>query len=429
MSDARPVLLGERFVSLDVLRGVAVLGILVMNIYAFAMPFAAYPNPLLWGGQEPINIGTWYFTHILFDQKFLSIFAMLFGAGLVLMTGRAEARGAKPARIYYRRQFWLVVIGALHAYLIWFGDILFMYAFIGMVAYLFRKRTPRTLIIIACVLLPLALFMNHGFYQYMVQMQAEVADLEALQESGETLTEEQETQLEEWEITRAMMAPTPEDVQKDIDVHRGDYLGIAAQRIPFVVQMQIFGVLFFGLTRVLALMLIGMTLMKLGIVSAERSGQFYRNMMITGYVVGLPLTIYSAIDLGAHDFSQLYVMKWGGTANYFGSLIVGLGHVGLGMWIVKNGYLQRLMRRFADVGRMALTNYLLHSVILTTVFYGYGFGLYGTIPRFWQMGFVVAVIAFQLFFSGWWLSRYGFGPVEWAWRSLTYWKRQPMRSE
>ena len=97
------------------------------------------------------------------------------------------------------------------------------------------------------------------------------------------------------------------------------------------------------------------------------------------------------------------------------------------MLIIKSGALGNLMQRFAALGRMALTNYLLHSVILTTVFYGYGLGLYGSIPRIWQMAFVVAVIGFQLWFSPVWLQRYRFGPVEWLWRSLTYWKRQPMR--
>jgi len=136
---AGPVLGNERIVSLDALRGVAILGILVMNIYAFAMPFIAYSNPLAMGGVEAHNIGTWFFTHIFFDQKFLSIFAMLFGAGMILMTGRAEARGARYGRIFYRRQFWLLVIGALHGYLIWVGDILFNYAAMGMLVYLFRK--------------------------------------------------------------------------------------------------------------------------------------------------------------------------------------------------------------------------------------------------------------------------------------------------
>ncbi|NNC57736.1 MAG: DUF418 domain-containing protein [Woeseiaceae bacterium] len=427
-ASAGPVLASERIVSLDVLRGVAVLGILVMNIYGFAMPFIAYANPLAMGGTELHNIGTWFFTHIIFDQKFLSIFAMLFGAGLVLMTGRAEARDAKYGRIFYRRQFWLLILGAVHGYLIWFGDILFMYAVIGMMVFLFRNRQPRTLIIIACLLLPIALFMSYGMSEYVKKTQAEVIELTALQEAGEVLTEEQEKTLKDWEETRAFMAPTDEDLRKDIEAYSGTYLDIVAHRAPIVFSMQVFTTLFYGISRVAALMLIGMALMKLGVLTGERPSAFYRNLMLGGYLIGLPLTVFSAFNLYAHDFDQQYVIRVGGIANYIGSLIVAFGHIGLVMLLVQSGAIKRVLQKFAAVGRMALTNYLMHSVILTTLFYGYGLGLYGEIPRFWQMGFVIGVILLQMIISSWWLSRYRFGPVEWLWRSLTYWRRQPMRS-
>lgn len=162
LATAEPVPGTERIGSLDILRGVAILGILVMNIYAFALPFTAYSNPLVMGGTDTLNLGTWFFTHIFFDQKFLSIFAMLFGAGIILMTGRAEVRGVGFGRIFYRRQFFMLLLGAVHAYFIWFGDILFMYAAVGMLAYLFRNRTPRTLIILACLFLPVTLLLSHG---------------------------------------------------------------------------------------------------------------------------------------------------------------------------------------------------------------------------------------------------------------------------
>ena len=123
----------------------------------------------------------------------------------------------------------------------------------------------------------------------------------------------------------------------------------------------------------------------------------------------------------------MYVMRGGGIANYFGSIIVALGHINLVMWLTKTGALKRLLDRFAAVGRMALTNYLMHSIVLTTIFYGYGFGLYGRIPRLWQMAFVAGLISLQLVISPWWLSKYRFGPAEWAWRSLTYRQLQPFR--
>jgi uncharacterized protein len=424
-STATPVAGTERIASLDVLRGVAILGILVMNIYAFAMPFPAYNNPLLMGGSDTLNIGTWFFTHILFDQKFMSIFAMLFGAGIILMTGRAEAKGAKYGRIFYRRQLWLVVLGALHAYLFWFGDILFLYAVVGMLAYLFRNRRPRTLIVIACVLLPVVVLMSYGTGFSMQKLQSKAAQVHVLVEAGDEVSEEQQAVLDKWDEQRPMMAPDAETIQQDVVTHLGSYFDIAAERIPLAMMMQVFMVAFFG-WRVLALMLLGMALMKTGVLSAQRTSSFYRNMMLICYGLGLPLTIYSAVDLYAHEFVALYVFKVGGIANYFGSILVGLGHIALLMLLLRGGYVQQLLQRFAAVGRMALSNYLMHSVLLTTVFYGYGLGLYGSVSRFGQMGFVLGVIALQLVLSPWWLARYRFGPVEWLWRSLTYWKRQPM---
>ncbi len=424
---AGPVSASERFESLDMLRGVAILGILVMNIYAFAMPFVAYMNPFIMGGTEAHNLGTWFFTHLLFDQKFISIFAMLFGAGLVLMTERAESRGSKPARFYFRRQFWLMVIGALHGYFIWFGDILFVYALIGMIVYPLRKRQPRTLIIIACLLLPVSLLFNFGNAEMMGQLKVQVAEIQALQAQGEELDDEQQEILEGWEKQRAFAFPTDEDIRKEVEVYLGDYLGIVTYRAPTVAMMQFFMVLAYGLWRISALMMIGMALMKLGILTCERSAGFYRRFMLIFYLCGLPLAFFSASDLFAHQFDQIYMMQVGGVANYFGSLLVALGHIGLVMWIARTGVLPRLMERFAAVGRMALSNYLAHSVILTTVFYGYGLGLYGSVPRFWQMGFVFAVVGLQLLWSKWWLERFRFGPAEWAWRSLTYGKMQPMK--
>ena len=173
--NAGPVTAAERLVSLDTLRGVAVMGILVMNVYAFAMPLAAYYNPLIMGGSDALNMGVWFFTHLLFDQKFMSIFSMLYGAGLVMMMNRAESRGVDFAAVFYRRSAWLMALGLLHAYFIWFGDILFHYALMGMAVFLLRKASPKTLIVVACVMLPVALLFNFGGSFYMEELQADVS--------------------------------------------------------------------------------------------------------------------------------------------------------------------------------------------------------------------------------------------------------------
>jgi len=424
---AEPVTPGERITSIDTLRGVAVLGILVMNIYGFAMSFAAYQNPLAHGGTEWYNIGTWFFTHIFFDQKFMTIFSILFGAGLVMMMTRAEVRGVNYAGNWYRRNFWLLVIGAVHGYLIWFGDILFHYALVGMLIYPFRNHSPRALITTACVLLTFGVLMSLLGGTYMQKLQAAGSEVEQLQEAGEPLTEEQTETLEKWEDAAVFMKPPAEQVADDTAAYTGGYSGIVQYRAPMVVMMQTQGTFGFIIWRVGGLMLLGMALMKLGIVSGERNDAFYRKMMLAGYGLGLPIMLFSAWSLHAHQWDFMWLFRIGNLPNYIGSILVAFGHIALVMIILKAGALQSLMARFAAVGRMAFTNYLMHSVVMTTIFYGYGFGLYGQVPRFWQMGFVLVLLGFQLWFSPYWLDKYRFGPAEWAWRSLTYWRPQPMR--
>ena len=424
---ACPVTAAERLISLDALRGVAVMGILVMNIYAFAMPLAAYNNPLLMGGADALNMGTWFFTHLFFDQKFMSIFSMLYGAGVIMMMNRAEARGVAFGPIFYRRSVWLIVIGLLHGYFIWFGDILFHYALMGMMVFLLRKASPRALITIACILLPVTLLINFGSSFYVEELQAEVAAIEGQQADGVALVEEQQRRLDEWRQMRVVFAPREEDIAADVAAYKGSYIDALTQRAPFVAFMQLNLTLVFVVWRVGGLMLLGMALMKLGVLSGERSIQFYKRLTSIGYGIGLPLVILSAILLEAHEFDPLYVARYGGIYNYVGSILVALGHIGAVLLVVKSGVWNALVKRFADVGRMALSNYLVHSLVMTTVFYGYGLGLYAEVPRFLQQGFVVALVSLQLLVSPWWLEQFRFGPAEWLWRSLTYGQRQPMR--
>lgn len=425
--NAGPVTAAERLPALDALRGVAVMGILVMNVYAFAMPFAAYYNPLIMGGTDALNMGTWFFTHLFFDQKFMSIFSMLYGAGVVMMMNRAAARGTPFTPIFYRRSAWLLVIGLLHGYFIWFGDILFHYALMGMLVFLFRKASPRTLIAIACFVLPVTLLINYGSSFHLEELQADVAAIEAEQAQGATLEEEQREKLEEWREIRPLFAPSEDDIAADVTAYRGSYVDVLTHRAPFVAFMQVSGTLVFVLWRVGGLMLLGMALMKLGVLSGERSTRFYRKMTVFGYGLGLPLAILSAVILEAQQFDPIYVARYGGIPNYFGSIMVAFGHIGAVMLVVKSGAFQAAVARCAAVGRMALSNYLAQSLVMTSLFYGYGVGLYAEVPRFAQQGFVVILLGLQLLLSTWWLRHFRFGPAEWLWRSLTYGQRQPMR--
>jgi len=422
---ATPATGSDRLIAVDALRGVAVLGILVMNIYAFAMPFVAYQNPLAMGGTEWYNIGTWFFTHVFFDQKFMTIFSLLFGAGLAMQSARAKAQGSQYGVLWYRRCFWLVVIGALHGYLIWFGDILFHYGLMGMFIYLFRNRTPRTLIAVACSMLMVGLLFTVSGGPYMESLQERSAEIVRMQDEGRELSDEQIATLEEWESLAVFMKPPAEQVENDVAAYTGSYAQNFQQRKPIVQMLQTQGTFGFIIWRVGGLMLIGMALMRLGIITGERSNTFYGKMMIIGYGIGLPVMFVSAIGMDRHSWDAFWMMGIGGLPNYVGSILVAFGHIALVMQIIENGSMKRLMTRFAAVGRMAFTNYLMHSIVMTSMFYGFGLGLYGQIPRIFQMAFVAGMLGFQLWFSPWWLARYRFGPAEWVWRSLSYWQKQP----
>ena len=182
-----------------------------------------------------------------------------------------------------------------------------------------------------------------------------------------------------------------------------------------------------GLGLVTGLMLVGMGLFKLGMFSAERSARTYVTMIGAALFVGIPVILYGVRrNFGAEwSFESCFYM--GGQFNYWASLLVSLGWVGAVMLVCKQGVATKLVRALAAVGQMAFTNYLMQTVICTTIFYGHGFGLYGSVSRVGQAGIVLAVWVFQLIVSPLWLGRFRFGPAEWLWRSLTYMRRQPMR--
>jgi uncharacterized protein len=427
-----PVSAGERFFAVDVLRGFALLGILAMNIVAFGWPEPAYNNPLRGGGFDGLDRAVWSFNHLIFEAKMMTIFSMLFGAGLVLMDQRAEARGAKIRGVYYRRILWLLAIGLVHSYLIWNGDILVLYAETGLFLYFFRNLKPRTLIILGItamlLLVPLVLVFGAGI-DYMKGVTSRV---DAQVAAGEKPTPFDQQMHDVWtKHVRDELTPSPEVKAKkwneEMATYRGGYVGIVKQRAFEVLMVQTFGFLLGGGFFAASRMLVGMGLMKLGVFSAQRSRKLYMWMVGLGYGIGLPLMIFDAFELVRHRFSFGYFVHGGVFYNAFGSLIVALGHVGLLMLIVQSGALLWLTTRLAAVGRMALSNYLTHSIVCTTLFYGYGFGLFGHINRVGLAGIVLTIWVIQLLISPIWLKYFRFGPAEWLWRSLTYWRLQPMR--
>jgi uncharacterized protein len=395
----------ERIHSLDVLRGFALLGILVMNIQSFSMPFSAYINPTVWGDLTGANRWVWQLSHLLFDQKFMTIFSLLFGAGIVLLSSRLESRGQSSARVHYRRMGWLLVFGLLHAYLLWYGDILVLYAICGLGVYLLRNQPAGRLLLIGvlAIVLPFAL---NVFFGWSMQFwpPAKVEEMKA----------------DFWQ-------PPPDKLAWEVNVYRSGWLRQMEHRVPTAIEFQTFFTLIWGLWRAGGLMLVGMALFKLGVFSLERSARFYIGMLAVGVLLGIPLIAYGVHRNFAAGWDIHYSFFLGSQFNYWGSLLVSGAWVGLVMLIYRAGVLSWLARAFAAVGQMAFTNYLLHTIICTTIFYGHGLGLFGQVERTGQITLVAAVWVFQLILSPLWLRRFRFGPFEWLWRSLTYGQRPPFR--
>lgn len=432
--EARAVEATERVASVDVIRGVALLGILAMNIVSFAWPDAVYSIPVLALDAGPADTALWAFNHVVFDTKMMSLFSMLFGAGLVLMSERAEERGAKIRDVYYRRVFWLLIIGLIHACFIWRGDILVLYALCGFLLYPFRKLKPKTLIITGIVfnilLVPLLIGFRLAGVPYM-EATANRVDAE-LRESQKKAGWWDQAVHDAWVEISKNERPKRDELLKEISGHREPYFNLVKRRVESVMWEPL-AFIFAGWWLAGGRMLIGMGLMKLGAFAARLPSIVYVRMMLLGYGIGIPLMLLDSYNEISHDFhldNQLWhVLDGWPLLTLLGSIPVVFGHIGLVMLFCQSGALPWLRRRLAAVGRTALSNYLLTSLICTTIFYGYGFDYFGTLDRSLLYAIVLTIWTFQLLVSPLWLEHFRFGPAEWLWRSLTYWKIQPMSVE
>ncbi len=426
-ANAAPVSQNQRIVILDILRGFALLGILAMNIVSFGWPFLGYETPQYSGGDGLGNRISWSFNTLIFSGKMMSLFSILFGAGFALQAQRIQAVGRKYTGLYYRRVFWLLVIGLIHGYLFWSGDILVTYAVCGAFLFLFRNRSIKTLVILAVILITISCLTMAGLGAMMGWMRSIATEAGAIQESGGELTPMQEGILESWEGARANFDPRPEQFQEQVKAFRGGYLEILPHRALETLMSQLVAIpimLFWGVS---GRMLLGIALVRNGFLTGECSLSTYLKTACWCYGIGLPLTIAGACLQWSSDFDALTAFTQGGLLVSFGMVPVALGHASVLILLWKKHALGWLSRRLAAVGRMALTNYLMQTLIATTLFYGYGFNLFGTVDRVGLWLVVVSIWGLQLWYSPRWLSSFRFGPAEWLWRSLTYWRIQPIR--
>lgn len=401
---AGPVGQTDRIVSLDVLRGFALLGILVVNVQSFGMISAAYLNPTAQSDLNGANYWAWLLTHVFFDTKFMSIFSMLFGAGIVLMAERAAATGRSAAGLHFRRMFWLMLFGLLHAYLLWYGDILFLYGVCGLAVYWLRKLRPGFLFVAGLLFLGvgtgISLLSGWSMPYWPDEQLAEIAM--------------------DWQ-------PSPDVVEAEVAAYRGGWRQQMAHRVPAAIGFQTLILLVWGFWRAGGMMLIGMALFKMGVFSARRSKRSYLSWIVAAALIGTPVILYGVRLNFAADWDVKYSFFFGPLYNYWAGIAVTLGYVSLVMLICKSGVAKALQRVLAAVGQTALSNYLFQTIICTTIFYGHGLGWFGAVERVWQLVIVFAVWTTQLIVSPMWMRRFRYGPFEWLWRTLTYLRWQSMR--
>ena len=395
-----PVQQAERIELLDALRGLAVCGILIGNMQWFS-GYGMMPPAL--EAQAPLTDQIAHFlVHFLIEGKFYSIFSFLFGFGFALQIARAEERGDTNASLFKRRLFWLLIIGLLHAYLLWAGDILSIYALMGFILILFRKKTDESLLKWAFWLVLVPVF----WYVLLFALFAAFAPPDA----GAAI---EKAQADQWNNAVSTVS-TWGFWQIVIDYNKnyvvGRYIGlVAGMRFP----------------KILAMFLLGVYAHRKRIFQDLSNNQvLLRKVLIWGFAVGVVGNLVFAILAGNESPVPPSLAAVVGVIGYaFGVPALALFIIALVATLWQKDVWQTLLKLIAPVGRMALTNYLLQTVICVTIFYGYGFGQFGRFGAFNSTLIAIAIFAIQIVISSLWLRYFEYGPMEWIWRQLTYRKR------
>lgn len=389
-----------RLASLDVVRGVAVLGILLLNIVSFGLPEAAYLNPHAYGGWHGADLAAWAINFVLFDGKMRGLFSFLFGASMLLVIERAEASGENAGSVHYRRMIWLLAFGLTHLWLVWHGDILAHYALMGMLAFALRDLPVERMIALGVTLIAATVVIFAG--------------LPAAVHAGHDLQA----------LTRTMGVPAASEIARELALYRGDYANILRDRFTDHAATPLVMLWYYG-PETLAYMLFGMAGLRSGMLRGDWSRERYRRWLLVCWGIALPLYGALAVYQILAQFRLFSVALGGWTLTVPLRPPMIAGWACLILLLAKPG--GALTERLAAAGRMAFTNYLLTSLICTTLFYGYGLGWFGHLSR-WQLYPVVfAIWAMILLWSKPWLARFRFGPFEWLWRSLARGSPQGLR--
>ena len=427
-----PVYTADRVQTIDIIRGVALLGILMMNIPLFGGDYA-HIHDVLTGPRNSTDFRTLQVIESFFGGTMRALFSMLFGAGMILFTMNKKEvpGGVTVTEYYYRRLLWLVFFGVVNAYVfLWFGDILYAYGLCGMLLYPFRKTPAKWLLIIGIACIGIGHFKGMLQWTEMREKRAGYVEAVAAEKAHKKLTPKQEEAKAGWLEIEKNQKPDTTWVNRSRTKMHGGYADVFNNLLQRNGNIQSWG-MYHGMWDMISMMFIGMAFFLWGFFSNKLSGATYTMGLLIGYGLGIPigLIFFNKAEVGSLNIGP-YVDAWRVPhwALYdIRRLLLAVGHASLILIIYRSRIVPWLMKALSNVGQMAFTNYLMQSIICTFIFLGYGLNYYGKLA-YHQLYYVVAgVWLFQIIFSVVWLKYFRFGPFEWVWRSLTYWKNQPMK--
>jgi uncharacterized protein len=462
-SKLKPLDKHKRVDALDILRGLALVGILLMNIEWFNRAIISL------GGHDTtltgIDHAIGWLIRCFVEGKFYKLFALIFGMGFAVMLLRAKDAGRPFGAWFVRRMLVLLLIGIAHMIFLWGGDILHQYAIAGLIllAWVTYKKTedPKAYLKLALMWLMIPLFLvsflgsilgmvfNESKYQEIWQNELDIytaveqqllINTDVILEKNDAIDSEEssaeEAILTDEELREITIAETIEQrkalqadiAEEDSAFMQNSYWQATEYRLGFLGFMLMFTPIM-SLVVLIPIFILGFWLVVTEkITKHQEHHKFFSLLAKVGLCVGIPLNVASILII-QHPATAISVVLQGvgQTLFYIGQYLLSAGYLGLVVCALNKQKWQQFFAAFSPMGQMALTNYLMHSVILTSIFYGYAGGQYGEISRAPQMLIVIAIIVTQIILSKWWLNRYRFGPMEWLWRSLTYKKMQPMK--
>jgi len=407
-TDSRPIAVTERVEVMDILRGFAILGILLVNMAAYNSADSVSLSSL-WA--SPIDRSAGRVIEFLAQGKFYTLFSFLFGLGLMVQMARAEKMGSRFVPLFLRRMFTLFIIGLIHAIFLWSGDILHMYAILGLLLLFFRKRSPKTLLVWSGISLLIPMLIIGLLTVFGQSERSTLRGAERMQ---------REDAVEQIEIHNAAE-------RVSATYSKGSYSQMIRQRIEDLIQslpaMAVY------MPHSFAMFLLGFYAGRRAIIhDVKMHLDFVRKVCWWGLGIGLIGNAVFVLTVDNSVFSDPTLASGIGALGYLiGAPALCFFYISIIVLVCQQEKWRRRFAVLAPVGRMALTNYLLQSVICTTIFYSYGFGLYDKVSPAFSIILTSIVFLIQIPLSIWWLKHFQFGPMEWLWRSLTYSRLQPIR--